>query len=133
LSLRNVQFGYVIEWIWERLYQWNKWKTNSSWYGDQTTIFKSKYTCHRTISAEEHMILLKIARQPVQDIKLILEMNACWHILQIDILEMLHEFRPVICPLTECVMHMDKAWPCSGCTKSRNWMPFHNIYCPSRI
>jgi len=47
-------------------------------------------------------------------------MNVCQHILQIDLLEMLHEFRPVICPLMECVMHMDKAgflWLCGGCTK----------------
>jgi len=29
---------YVVEWIWKRLYQWNKQKGNSHWYGGQTTI-----------------------------------------------------------------------------------------------
>ena len=36
----------------------------------------------------------------------------------------------------ECVMHMDKAgflWPCGGCTKSGNWMSFHEFYCPCNI
>jgi len=49
---------------------------------------------------------------------------------------MLCEFRPVIYPMAECVMHMDKAgylWPCSGCTKPRNWMAFHKIYSPCNI
>ena len=85
--------------------------------------FKSKHTCPRTINAKEHMNVLKIARDPVQDSRLLLETNGHWHILQIHILEMLHEFRPVICPLMECVMHMDKAgflWQCGGCMKSGN-------------
>jgi len=77
----------------------------------------------RAINAKKHMKVLNIARQPVDNSKLLLEKNVHWHILQIDLLEMLYEFRPVICPLTEYVMHMDKAgflWPCGGCTKSGN-------------
>jgi len=104
--------------------------------GIKKQLFKSKYTCPRAINAEAHMKLLNIARQPVDDSKLLLETNVHHHILQIDLSEMLHEFRPVICPLTECVMHMDKAgflWSCGGCTKSGNWMAFHEIYCPCNI
>jgi len=82
------------------------------------------------------MNLLNIARQLFDESKLSMETNVCHHILQIDISEMQYEFWPVICLLTEHVMHMDKAgflWPCGGCTKSGNWMSFHEIYCPCNI
>jgi len=38
-------------------------------------LFKSKYTSPRVINAEEHMKVLNIARQPVDDTKLLLETN----------------------------------------------------------
>jgi len=82
------------------------------------------------------MKLLEIARQPVDDSKLLLDVNVHWPILHIDLSEVIHEFQPVICPLTEHVMHMDKAgflWPCGGCTNSGNCMAFHEIYCPCNI
>jgi len=104
--------------------------------GIKEQLFKSKFTSPRAINTEEHMKVLHIARQPVDESKLILETNICHHILQIDLSEMLHFFWPVICPLTEHVMHMDKAgflWPCGGCTNSGNWMYCHEIYCPRKI
>jgi len=64
--------------------------------GIKEQLLKLKYTSPGAINAEEHMKLLNIARQPVDDSKLLLEMNVHWHILQIDLLDMLHEFRPVL-------------------------------------
>ena len=49
--------------------------------GIKEQLFKSKYACPRTINAEEHMKLLNIARQPVDDSKLLLEMKVHCHIL----------------------------------------------------
>ena len=44
------------------------------------------------INAKEHMKLVHIARQPVNESKLLLETNVHHHILQIDLLEMLYDF-----------------------------------------
>jgi len=59
--------------------------------GIKEQLFKSKYTSPRAINAEEHMKLVHIARQPVNESKLLLETNH-HHILQIDLLEMLYDF-----------------------------------------
>ena len=59
--------------------------------GIKEQSFKSKYTSPRAINAEEHMKLVHIARQPVNESKLLLETNRC-HILQIDLLGMLYDF-----------------------------------------
>ncbi len=53
--------------------------------------FKSKYTSPRAINAEEHMKLVHITKQPVDESNLFLETTHC-HILQIDLSEMLHDF-----------------------------------------
>jgi len=82
------------------------------------------------------MKLLGIARQPIDDSRLLQDVNVCRPILHIDLLEMIHEFQPVICPLMEHVMHMDKAgflWPCVGCTNSGNCIAFHEVYCLHNI
>jgi len=45
-------------------------------------------------------------------------------------------FRPVLCPLTNHIMHMDKTgylWPCNGCTHSGEWLGYHEIFCPRNV
>jgi len=59
--------------------------------GIKEQSFKSKYTSPRAINAEEHMKLVHIARQPIDESNLLLETTRR-HILQIDLHEMLHFF-----------------------------------------
>ena len=83
--------------------------------------FQSMYWTVRERNAEEHKKLLAMANKPVDQNYLSYDCKVCHNISNIDILEMVHLFRPVICPLTNWVMHMDQTgylWPCSGCTHS---------------
>jgi len=54
-------------------------------------------------------------------------------ITDINAIEIITFFRPVICPLTRRVMHMDMTgflWPCSGCTMEGGINSSHVMYCP---
>jgi len=89
--------------------------------------FKSTYQTPRERNAEEHKRLIDMANKPVDQNYLLYNCKVCCNIHNIDILEMVHMFRPVICPLTNWVMHMDKTgylWPCSRCTHSGVWLGF---------
>jgi len=72
--------------------------------GIKEQSFKSKHMCPRATNTKEHMKLLEIDRQPVNDSKLLLDMIVHWPILHIDVSEIIHEFWLVSCPLMECVM-----------------------------
>jgi len=69
--------------------------------GIEEQLFKSKYTGPRAINTEEYMNLLEKAREPVEDSRLLLKTIGHQHVIKIDILGRLYEFRPVVCPLTE--------------------------------
>jgi len=93
--------------------------------------FKSMYQTPRERNAEEHKKLIKMANKPVDQNYLSYDCKVCQNVCNIDILEMVHLFRPVICPLTNQVMHMDKTgylWPCSRCMHSGVWLGFHKMY-----
>ena len=98
--------------------------------------FQSTYQTARERNAEEHKKLLAIANKPVDQKYLSYDCKVHHDISDIDILEMVHLFRPVICPLTNWVMHVDQTgylWPCSGCTCSGVWLGFHKLYCQCNL
>jgi len=98
--------------------------------------FQPMYQTAREKNAEELKKLLAMANKMVDQNYLLYDCKVCHNIIDIDILEMTHLFTPVICPLTNWVMHMDETrylWPCSGCTRSGVWLGFHELYCQCNI
>jgi len=54
------------------------------------------------------------------------------HISEIDDTKICNFFRPIVCPLTDHVMHLDKSgfvWPCQGCTHPHCVGLDHAMYC----
>jgi len=87
----------------------------------------------RDKNASEHKTLIEVAKRPVDKHYLSFQVSRCRYISEIEIQEMVMMFRPVLCPLTNHVMHMDKTgylWPCNGCTRSGVWLGYHEIFCP---
>ena len=72
----------------------------------------------------------KLANLPVEDKYFRYPLQFCWPIMDITLSEILTWFHPVICPLTNRIMHMDKTgilWPCIGCTRPSSMS--HCMYC----
>ncbi len=76
--------------------------------------------------------ILVMATAPVDDKYFDNSCNHWQNITDIDITKIKLQFRPVICPLTHHVMHMDKMgflWPCLGCSKATNADLEHQMFC----
>ncbi len=105
--------------------------------GVDMDVQKQSLTCTsvslREKNAAEHKTLIEVAKPPVNKHYLSFQVSHCHHISEIELQEMVLMFRPVLCPLTNHVMHMDKMgylWPCNGCTQSGVWLGYHEIFCP---
>jgi len=99
---------------------------------ERKELFKSIYESLKQQYMEEHKKLLELATQLVDNNMFLLKrVNHHHNISDIQISEMLSLFRPVICPLTSRVIHMDSLgylWPCLGCMHNGNLLGYHEIY-----
>jgi len=72
----------------------------------------------------------KLANLPVEDKYFRYPLQFRQPIMDITLSKILTWFHPVICPLTNRIMHMDKTgflWPCIGCTRPSSMS--HCMYC----
>ena len=80
--------------------------------------------------------MIDVAYIPVPDHYFVTKLNFRRNISEISILEIRHYFRPVLCPLSHRVMHLDKTgyvWPCQGCTRFDVTSLHHTVYCPRSV
>jgi len=85
-------------------------------------MFIVEYSVNKSspITVHKHSDMVVIANTPVdKNIYQAISTDFRHHISEIEDTEIRNFFQPVICPLMDCVMHLDKSgfvWPCQGCT-----------------
>jgi len=85
------------------------------------------------IIVRKHSDMVVIANIPVDEtIYQDITIDFRHHISEIEDTKIRNFFQPVVCPLTDRVMHLDKSgflWPCQGCTRPDCVGLDHAIYC----
>jgi len=112
LSQPNIQFIHI---PFYNRYWWKE-RYHSICYGNWATGSQGTSKTRSNLPVED-----KYFRYPLQ---------FCQPIMDITLSKILTWFHPVICPLTNRIMHMDKTgflWPCIGCTRPSSTS--HCMYC----